>query len=84
MVGAYSTSKQSHMKVGSNNRRLGVRLIETLINVTSFELGLKVGAKRAFLNVTSPNDFRAYSLDKSANFVHTDISETFLILIGHF
>ena len=82
--GLYSTSKQSHMKVGSKNRRLGVRLIKTLINPPSFELGLMVGAKRAFLSVTPPNDFRVYSFDKSVSFVQSDMSETFLSVIGHF
>ena len=43
--GLYSTSKQSHMKVGSKNWRLGMGLIKTLINLPSFELGLMVRPK---------------------------------------
>ena len=65
------------MKVGSKKLRLGVGLIKTLINTPSFELGLMVGAERAFLSVTPRNDFPAYSFDKSASFVHCGMSETF-------
>ena len=46
--GLYSTSKQSHMKVGSKNRCLGLGLIKMLINQPSFELGLMVGPKTRF------------------------------------
>ena len=81
--GLYSTSKQSHMKVGSKNRRLGVGLIKTLINPPSFELGLMVGPKMR-LSVTSPNGFHAYSFDKSVSYVQSDMSETFLSVRGHF
>ena len=43
-----------------------------------------VDAKRAFVSVTPPNDFDAYSLDKVVHFVRSDMSETFLSVIGHF
>lgn len=43
-----------------------------------------VDAKRAFVSVTPPNDFDAYSLDKVVHFVRSDTSETFLSVIGHF
>ena len=82
--GLYSTSKQSHIKVGSKNRRLGVGLIKTLIKPPSFELGLIVDTKRAFVSVPPPDDFDAYSLDKVVHFVRSDMSETFLSVIGHF
>ena len=82
--GLYSTSKQSHIKVGSKNRRLWVGLIKTLINPPSFELGLMVDAKRAFVSVTPPNDFDAYSSDKVVHFVRSDMLKTFLSIIGHF
>ena len=55
-----------------------------LINPPTFELGLIVGAKRAFLSVIPPNNFQAYSFDKSVNFVRSDTSETFLSVIGRF
>ena len=71
------------MKVGSKNRRLGVGLIKMLINASIFELGLMVGAKRAFLSVKPPNNFIAYSLDRSAILFRSDTSKTFLSLIGH-
>ena len=48
-----------------------------LINSLSFELGLMVGTKQAFLSVTPPNDFHTYSLDKFVHFVRSDMSETF-------
>ena len=38
-----------------------------------------VGAKRAFLSVTPPNDFRADSLDKSVNSVQSDMPEAFFV-----
>ena len=82
--GLYSTSKQSHMKVGSKTQHLGMGFIKTLINRPSFELGLMVGAKQAFLSVTPPNDFQAYSFNKAVNFVRSDMSETFLSVIGYF
>ena len=82
--GLYSTSKQSHIKVGSKNRRLGMGLIKTLINPPSFEFGLMVSAKRAFLSVTPSNDFWAYSFDESVSFVQSDMSETFLSVIRQF
>ena len=44
----FSTSKQSHMKVGSTNWRLGAGLIKTLINPPSFDLGLMVRRKTHF------------------------------------
>ena len=81
--GLYSTSKQSHIKVGSKNRRLWVGLIKTLINPPSFELGLMLGANRALLSVTPPNDIHACTSDKSVHFVCSDTSETFLSVIGH-
>ena len=43
-----------------------------------------VDAKRAFVSVTPPNDFEAYSLDKFVHFVRSDMSETSLSVIGHF
>ena len=58
--------------------------MKTLINPPSFELGLMVSAKRAFLSVTPPNDFLAYSFGKSVSFVQSDMSETFLSAIGQF
>ena len=36
-----------------------------------------VSAKRTFLSVTLPNNFLAYSFDKSVSFVKSDMSETF-------
>ena len=53
-------------------------LIKTLINSFSFELGLIVGAKQAFLSLMPPNDFHAYSFDNSVQFVRSDMSETFV------
>ena len=53
-------------------------LIEMLINAPNFELGLKVGAKRALLSVIPPNDVRAYSFNKSVSFVQSNMSETYL------
>ena len=49
-LGLYSTSTQSHMKIGSRSQRLGVGLVRMLINSPGlnspgFELGLVVGAK---------------------------------------
>ena len=79
--GLYSTSKQSHIKVGSRNRRSGVRLTKTLIHPPSFELELMVDAKRSFVSVTLPNDFDAYFLDKFVHFVSSDMSETCLCII---
>ena len=55
-----------------------------LINPFSFEIGLMIGAKRAFLSVTLSDDFCSYSFDKSVNFVQSDMSETFLSVSGHF
>ena len=55
-----------------------------LINPPTFELGLIVGAKRAFLSVTPPNNFCAYSFDRYVSFVQSDMSDTFLSAIGHF
>ena len=72
------------MKIGSTNSRLGVGLIKMLINPPSFDLRLTVGPKRAFLSVTPPNHFYAYSLGKSLHFVESDVSETFLTVSGHF
>ena len=72
------------MKVGPKNRRLGVGLIKTLINPPSFELGLMTRRKRAFLSLTPPNHFDAYSLDKYLHFVNFDMSETCLSVVGHF
>ena len=43
-----------------------------------------VSAKRAFLSVTPSNDFWAYSFDESVSFVQSDMSETFLSVIGQF
>ena len=43
-----------------------------------------IDAKRAFVSVTPPNEFDAYSLDKIVRFVRSDTSETFLSVIGHF
>ena len=68
----------------AKNRRLGVGLIKTLINSPKYELGLMFGAKRAFLSVTPPNDFRVYSFDKFVSFVQSDMSETLLSVIGQF
>ena len=50
-----------------------------LINPSSFELGLMIGAKRAFVSVTPPNYFQPYSFNKSVNFVRSDMSETFFV-----
>ena len=72
------------MKIGSKNRRLGVGLIKMLINSPSFELGLTVGLKCAFLSATPPDHFYAYSLDKSLHFVDFYVSQCFLSVIGHF
>ena len=79
--GLYSTNKRPHMKVGSKTRCLRVRLIKTLTNPPRFELGLMVGAKRAFLSVTRPNDFQAYSFDKSVNFVM--MRQTLRVIINY-
>ena len=43
-----------------------------------------VDAKRVFVSVTPPNYFDAYSLDKVVHFVRSDMSETFLSVIGYF
>ena len=43
-----------------------------------------VDAKQAFVSVTPPNDFEAYSVDKFVYFVRSDMSKTFLSVIGHF
>ena len=43
-----------------------------------------LSAKQAFLSVTPPNNFRAYSFDKSVSLVQSDMSETFLSVIGQF
>ena len=59
-------------------------LIKMLINTPSFDLRLTVGPKCAFLSVTPPNHFYAYSLDKSLHFVHFYVSECFLSIFGHF
>ena len=53
-------------------------LTKTLINPPSYELGLIVGAKRAFLSVTPPNNFCAYSFDKPVSFVQSDMSDFFV------
>jgi len=50
----------------------------------NFELGLMDGANRAFLSMTPPNGFRAYFFDRSVSFVQSNMSETFLSVIGHF
>ena len=55
-----------------------------LINALNFELGLMDGANRAFLSMTPPNGFRAYFFDKPVSFVQSNMSETFLSVIGHF
>ena len=68
------------MKAGSKNWHLG--LIKTLINPPSFHLGLMISATRACLSVTPPNDFRAYSFDKSFSCVQSDMFETFLSNTG--
>jgi len=60
------------------------RVNQNATKSASFELGLMVGAKRAFLNVTPSNDFHAYSFDKSVHFVRSDMSEIFLLVIGLF
>ena len=36
---------------------------------TNFELRLMIGAKRAFLSVTPPNEYHTYSFDKYVCFV---------------
>ena len=43
-----------------------------------------VDAKRAFVSVTPPDDFESYSVDKVVHSVCSDMSETFLSIIGHF
>ena len=50
-------------------------LIKMLINTPSFDLRLTVGPKCAFLSVTPPNHFYAYSLDKSLHLVDVGVSE---------
>ena len=72
------------MKVESKNRRLGERLIKTLINPPIFELGLMFSAKRTFLSVTPPNDFRSNSFGKSVSFVQSNMSKKVSFIIGTF
>ena len=83
-LGSTQQVNNLHIKVRSTNRRLGVESIKMLINPPSFELGLMVDAKRAFVSVTPLNNFHAYSFDKSVSFVQSDMSETFLSVIGFF